>query len=86
MNEVTTGLAIENMRSAGDGLMLDVVMPRWSGVLREEVHWGGEVLIDGDLTVAPEGRLVVFCKAEVKVAGSDRLQTGLDPERTEIHV
>ena len=24
LNEVTTGLAIENMRSAGDGLMLDV--------------------------------------------------------------
>ena len=86
LSEVTTGLALENMRMDGDGLTLDVVMPRWGGVLREEVHWAGEVLIDGDLTIAPEGRLVVFRNTQIRVAGSDRLQMGLDPERTEIHV
>ena len=86
LGEVTTGLTLQNMRTDGDGLALDVVMPRWGGVLREEVHWAGEVLIDGDLTVAPEGRLVVFRNTQIRVAGSDRLQMGLDPEQTEIHV
>ena len=86
LSQATTGLALQNMRPDGDGLALDVVMPRWGGVLREEVHWAGEVLIDGDLTVAPAGRLVVFRNTQIRVAGSDRLQMGLDPERTEIHV
>ena len=86
LGEATTGLTLQNMRTDGDGLALDVVMPRWGGVLREEVHWAGEVLIDGDLTVAPEGRLVVFRNTQIRVTGSDRLQMGLDPERTEIHV
>ena len=86
LSEATTGLALQNMRPDEDGLTLDVVMPRWGGVLREEVHWAGEVLIDGDLTIAPAGRLVVFRNTQIRVAGSDRLQMGLDPERTEIHV
>ncbi len=86
LSQATTGLALQNMRPAGNGLALDVIMPRWGGVLREEVHWAGEVLIDGDLTVAPAGRLVVFRNTQIRVAGSDRLQMGLDPKRSELHI
>ena len=86
LSQAITGLTLQNMRPDGDGMALDVVMPRWGGALREEVHWAGEVLIDGDLTVAPAGRLVVFRNTQIRVAGSDRLQTGLDPARTELHI
>ena len=86
LSSATTGLTLDNMRPSHAGLTLNVVMPRWAGVLREEVHWSGEVLVDGDLTVAPEGRLVVSRNTQVKVAGSDRLATGLDSELAEIHV
>ncbi len=51
LSAATTGLALQNMRPDGDGLMLDVEMPRWGGVLREEVHWAGEVLMDGDHSI-----------------------------------
>ena len=86
LSSATTGLTLDNMRPSHAGLTLNVVMPRWAGVLREEVHWSGEVLVDGDLTVAPEGRLVVSRNTQVKVAGSDRLATGLDSKLAEIHV
>jgi M6 family metalloprotease-like protein len=83
--EATTGLAFA-LHKVADGLNIDIRWPRWAGTLREEVLWSGQVLVDGDLTIAPEGRLVVFRNTQVRVAAGDRLARGVDPERAEIRV
>ena len=83
--EATTGLALALRRSAR-GIDVDVRWPRWAGTLRREVLWSGNVFVDGDLTVAPEGRLVVFRNTQVRVAAGDRLAQGVDPERAEIRI
>ena len=86
LQEASTGVALRHMRAAGTGLVLDVELPRWAGSIRDEVHWAGEVVVDGDLTVAPGGRLVVYRSAQVRISGRDRLAAGIDPDKVEIHV
>lgn len=81
-----TGAAIRRIRPEGRGLRADVALPRWAGTIRGEVHWAGQVLVDGDLTVAPEGRLVVHDNTRVRFAGQDRLEKGQDPRRCEFRV
>jgi M6 family metalloprotease-like protein len=83
--EATTGLALA-LRRSRQGVDVDVRWPRWAGTLRREVLWSGNVFVDGDLTVAPEGRLVVFRNTQVRVAAGDRLAQGVDPERAEIRI
>lgn len=86
LEKATTGLALEAMRPDAGGLRLDLRQPRWAGTIDGEVHWGGTVLVDGDLTVGPAGRLVLARDTRVLVEGSDRLEKGLDPEKNEILV
>ena len=65
---------------------LDIELPRWSGILRGEIHWLGSIVVDGDLTIAPEGTLVITGNTRVRFTGRDRLRSGLDPDRCELHV
>ena len=81
-----TGLILDNMRRQGEFMTLDVVVPRWAGTIREEIHWTSEVLVDGDLTIAPQGKLVVHGAAQVLFAEFDRLQSGRDLARCEVHI
>ena len=81
----STGLAL-NLQRRGDTMLVNIQQPRWSGTIREEVHWLGQVVVDGDLEIAPEGRLVVYSNTIVHVAGTDRLQRGQDPSRCELQV
>ena len=64
----------------------DISLPRWAGTISEEVHWLDDILVDGDLTIAPEGKLVVYSHTRVRFAGTDRLQDGQDPSRCEVFV
>ena len=81
-----TGLVIGPMRREGDAIVLDITQPKWAGTIRDTVEWVGDIYVDGDLTIAPEGRLVIYNTARVHIAGSDRLRQGLDPERCELYV
>jgi M6 family metalloprotease-like protein len=80
-----TGLVVA-MHRDGDAILVDITQPRWAGTITDTVDWVGDIFVDGDLTIAPEGRLVIHSTARVHVAGSDRLRTGLDPERCELRV
>jgi M6 family metalloprotease-like protein len=82
----TTGLALEQMRPAAGGLRLSLRQPRWAGIINDEVHWAGTVLVDGDLTVGPTGRLVLARDTRVLVEGSDRLAEGMDVTKSEIRI
>ena len=81
-----TGLALRRIHRQGAAMAVDIVQPRWAGTIAEEIHWLGEIVVDGDLTIAPEGRLVVHSSARVRVAAEDRLRQGRDPARCEIWV
>ena len=81
-----TGVSLGNMQRRGDAMLVDVEPARWAGVIDQEVQWVGEILIDGDLTIAPGGRVLVQRTARIKVAGRDRLAAGLDPELCEIYI
>ena len=81
-----TGVALRNIQRQGDRMLVDVEPARWAGVIREQVQWVGDILIDGDLTVAPEGRVMVQRNARIRVAGRDRLATGVDPQLCEIRI
>ncbi len=81
----STGLSLKIQRQGGD-MGVDVVLPRWAGVIREEVRWVGQVLVDGDLEIAPEGRLILCAGTTVLIAGSDRLASGADPAHCEFRV
>ena len=86
LTSASTGLAIENIRRRGDDMVVDISGPRWSGTIREEVHWVGDILVDGDLTIAPEGKLTIYPGSRVRFAGTDRLRSGVDRERCELTV
>ncbi|MBI2504729.1 MAG: T9SS type A sorting domain-containing protein [Candidatus Latescibacteria bacterium] len=82
-----TGLAIRQIRRQGDALYLDILQPRWAGTLpRGEVYWTGEVIVEGDLIIAPKSHLVIYPNTQVRIAGVDRLKSGLDPARCELRV
>ena len=81
-----TGPAIRLVERQDGALVVDIDRPRWAGTIRSSVQWAGDILVDGDLTVAPEGEVVVYPTARVRVAGRDRLQGGLDPSLVEIHL
>lgn len=84
-SDAFVSVALRNIRPAGDGLAVDIEMPRWRGVIREPVHWIGDVFVDGDLTLAPEGRLLIYDKGtRVVFAGSDRLEQGRDRNLCEL--
>ena len=80
-----TGLEVE-AHQQGEKMRVDVTPPHWAGTIREEVHWSGPVLVDGDVTVAPEGRLVTHPGTRVRFAGTDRLRRGRDPTRCELYI
>jgi len=80
------GVVIDNMHRQSTTMIVDIRLPRWAGTIRERVRWLGEVIVDGDLTIAPEGTLMMYNNTRVRFAGSDRLQSGLDPTRCELHV
>jgi hypothetical protein len=67
-------------------MLVDVVQPYWAGVVREQVYWMGDILIKGDLTIAPEGNIVVYPGARVRFAGKDMLASGLDSQQCELRV
>ncbi|NKB66960.1 MAG: T9SS type A sorting domain-containing protein [Candidatus Latescibacteria bacterium] len=79
------GVAL-NMQRRGDSMLVDVELARWAGVIDQEVQWVGDILIDGDLTIVPGGKVSVQRGARIRVAGRDRLAGGRDPELVEIHI
>jgi enediyne biosynthesis protein E4 len=81
----STGLTLEIQRQGTD-MRVHVSQPRWAGEIQEEVHWTGQVLVDGDIRVMPEGRLVIHPDTRVRFAGSDRLRQGADPGLCELHI
>ncbi len=72
-----TGLDMTFSR-LGSAMSVDLLQPRWAGTIDEEIHWGGNVLVDGDFRVGPEGALVIHDHTQVRFAGSDRLRSGRD--------
>ncbi|MCC7262458.1 MAG: VCBS repeat-containing protein [Candidatus Latescibacteria bacterium] len=74
------------LRRQGERMRIDVERLRWAGTIRRETHWAGEVLVDGDVLVAPGGRLVIHPGTQVRFAGSDRLHTGRDPGHSELDI
>ncbi len=84
--EANTGFALENIRRQGPHMVVDIKPTHWAGTIRGEVSWGGEIIVDGDLTIAPEGKLFVSKHTRVRFAGTDRLRGGLDPALCEIDI
>ena len=83
--EANTGLILTIHRQGGRTVVASK-SSRWSGTIRGTAHWRGEILVDGDLRIAPEGELVVYGGTRVRFAGSDRIGSGLDPDRCELLV
>ena len=81
-----TGLALRHMTRQGSAMRVDIAQPRWAGTIAAAVHWLGEVIVDGDLTIAPEGQLKVYSHTRVRFTAADRLRGGVDPDRCELHV
>ncbi len=74
------------LRRQGERMRVEVERLRWAGTIDQEVHWAGEVLVDGDVKVAREGRLVLHPGTQVRFAGSDRLRTGRDAGKSELDI
>jgi M6 family metalloprotease-like protein len=74
------------MRRQGQAMQVDISLPRWAGTIREQVRWADQVLIDGDLRIAPEGQVYIEEGTQVRFAGNDRLHRGQDPDRIELDV
>ena len=64
------------MRRQDDRMVVDIALP----------HWTGTYIVDGDLTVAPSGRLFIYSNTTVHFAGTDRLQSGRDPMLCELNI
>jgi len=80
-----TGLEIDLRREQGE-IRIDVTQSHWAGLIDTQVHWGGDVLVDGDLIVTPEGRLTIHPDTRVRLAGTDLLRGGRDPDLCELSI
>ncbi len=78
--------SIGPMRRDGDAMVVDIGVPRWAGTIHGEVIWAGEVVVDGDLRVAPDATLRIYPGTRVQITRTDRLAAGLDPERVEFEI
>lgn len=74
------------MQPRGLAMQVDVRQPRWAGVIRQDVTWEGEILVDGDVEIAPEGKLTLQRTVQVRFVGGDRRGEGLDPALSELLV
>ena len=86
LSAASTGPAVTNMRRDQDAMVVDIAVPRWAGTLTDSVHWVGDILIDGNLTVAPGAKLTIYSQTRVRIAGSDPLESRRDPRRCELYV
>ncbi len=84
-SSATTGVSLRFQRD-GAKMIVDVVQPRWAGIINEQVHWAGDVIVDGDVKVANDGELHIHSDTRVRVSGSDRLFGGLDPRLSEFEI
>ncbi len=73
-----------DIRRDGQASLVQVQSPRWAGSINEEVHWAGTVLVDGDLVVEAEGRLILYRETQVRVSPRDALRSGLDADLVEV--
>ncbi len=77
---------VRTKRIGEEDLAVDIEIPHWQGIINEEIHWAGSVLVHGDLRIAPEGRLVIHPNTRVRLAATDGRATGFDKNRIEILV
>jgi M6 family metalloprotease-like protein len=70
----------------GEAMKVRVAQPRWAGAIAGQVHWAGQIIVDGDLRVAPGGSLSIAPGTQVLLEGADRLQAGRDPRRVEVEI
>ena len=82
---LSSGLTID-MRRTGNATVVDITRPRWSGVIEGEVEWTQDVIVDGDITVAADAKLVIYGGTRVRFAGSDGLEAGEDSRLCEFNV
>lgn len=68
----SSGLDI-TLTADGDVMRVDIRRPRWSGDVRGQVNWVGDILVGGEIRVAPEGLLRVYLGTRVRFAPSGRL-------------
>ena len=85
-SKLQTGLTIGPIRRQGDAMIVDIRQPRWSGRIEEKTVWRGDIIVDGDLTIAPAGTLIVLSGTRIRLEASDRLRAGVDPNLCEINV
>ena len=62
------------MERRGESMEVSISLPRWSGTLADSATWMGEIRVDGDLTIAPEGYLEIYPATRVKVAPGARIR------------
>ncbi len=74
------------MRPTDRGMRLDIDPVRWAGTIDEDLVWGGEVLVDGDITITPAGSLSLLPGMRAWMAPVDELRAGLDPDRIELTI
>ena len=74
------------MHPRGETMAVDVRQPRWAGRIGGPVCWAGTVLVDGDLEVSRDGKLVLQKGTQVLFEGADRLRSGEDPELCELAI
>lgn len=84
--DMATGTAVRNIRSRGKRMIANIELSRWAGTIYGEVHWAGNIIVDGDVTVAPQAKLVIHDNTRVRFAGQDRMAGGRDAARCELRV
>ena len=72
--DAATSVTLSRIQRDGDAMRVDISVPHWSGTIREQVHWIGPVLVEGELTIAPEGELIIYNHSWVRFAEGARLQ------------
>ena len=80
------GQFVDEILRQANAVVADVFLPRWAGTIRERVQWLGDIVVDGDLRIAPNGALCLYIATRVRFSGADRLRGGLDPSRCELRV
>lgn len=82
----STGYRVESIRRRGRDMVVDFLVPRWSGRIERDVVWADTVRVVGDIVVAEKATLFLQSDTYVQIAARDATEDGESPEQCEIHV
>ena len=79
-------IGLENIHEENGMMAVDIVFNELPGVIMDQTRWEGEILVDGDVVIAPSATLVLADGVKIQFKKGDARRAGFDTTRSELLV